>query len=739
MIQCPPRPLDPIVTRSPTLAVLLLLLAGACSDSPAAPVDPTPSGPLDGTIHLLSFYDLHAFAEGVPCADVRPEPLPLAGLTKRRLEEKGEAVRLVAIGDTLVNPMDGLKGRPSRFGARGRARVVLDALAAAGCDLYVPGHADFDLFGAESLLAEAEKRGITVLLTNAQKTDAGRIEPYVIVQHGTLRLALLGTLSPKDGDGNPLVAKGLVLIQPKRRVKEVADGILDRGEADMVAVLGNLPGTLNQRVAEINSVHFLVGTSDPGLAADMVVRWPGAAIMAAKGSGREVAQSTFRVVDGDMAMVDLSPLWALPPVLADEAENLRVWEQQYGTTDPMLLAQRVLPSNTKEFIDKYSLHQENLEWVAEFADYEGSSISHHVVRPDAIPADDPVLAILADQGPAITEALKVLETEPPTLDGDTRIASASDCMSCHSAQFEHWEGTSHSQAYEHLKPLERQHDATCLSCHAAGFGVAGSGYKDPRLEAPFGGFTCWNCHAVNELHHASRTGALEPDNVPISDRDHIASRCDRCHGPRRSPGFDLDAAMDVVACPPMRFDEPAIIETYAKALAAFDRNRMSASYEARDLYLEGRALIGLGRVEEGLELVHRYADGVQGSLGRVVEIADYLDRMGDSAGAIERMRTLVRDHPGNPDAHIGYAHLLVHAKDESVRDPGMAATHMGVVAPFEAREKMEAQELPFRTLQVEALFESGRKAEGRELLVQLANGFRENPKIQELVERYLKP
>lgn len=730
------------MTRTSLLASLVLpLLLAACSDStmesPAAATQAvSPPALVDGTIQLLTFYDLRAYAEGVPCNDKSPVPLAAAAKTREELLGQGDSVTLAVIGDTTVDSGMPLRGRATRRAGRARALVIMDAMTAAGVELWVPGHADIDLFGIDVLLAEAKTRGLTVLLSNAELSGDEQLTPYVVVQDHNLRLALLGALEPQAGDGGSLAHDGLRLIKPKRRLKQVADGIMQRGEADMLAVLSAMPNKSNHRVAEIGSVHFIIGAAEGGLAADFVVRRTGAALMAHKHSGRELAQTTFRVVDGDWDLADMSPLWTLPRELADEEANLQRWEQQYGTRDPEHLARLITPDRPSEFLDKYSLHHENIAFLKEYADYAGSMLAHHAVPMEAVGDDDPIVRILAGQGPAMTAAVAELATEPPAFEGDARIAQPGDCQSCHSAQYDFWSATPHARSYEVLGSAGRQLDASCLSCHAAGFGQSGSGYKDPRLDGPYGGVTCWSCHAVSSLHYETRMGVVEPENAPIRHREGMLAACSSCHGARRSTGFELESAMDAVACPPMQPQDPALVAAYRKALSAFERNRLSESFTARHLYQEGRALIGLGRHEEGLALIREYAMGLRGGTSRTVEIANYLDRKGDSRGALELLRLHVKNHPGDPDAHTAYAYILVHALDADVRDPALAASHMDVVAPFDPNGSMDANELPFRKLQVEALFGAQRPREARRLLKYLLGNFRENPSLQELAEQY---
>lgn len=729
---------------APSRLALKCLLLLACACSPAS--EPVASSPgagavIDGTIQLLSFSRLQGFAEGVPCDPTSAQPLAAAGMVKRGLEQQGgSAVSLACIGETLSQPGAVSSDRASTAGARARGMVILDAMAAAGVDIWLPGHGDFSLLGAQALMEAAAARGITVLASNLQVSGRSDVADRVILQNGSLRIALLGVLPVrsaldlKEGEEAFADDPDLQVLKPMRRIRELSEEIMSSGSADMVAVLSTLAGKNNQNLCEVKDLHFIVGSSDRGLKADMVVRRHDTALMHHQSSGEELAQTTFRVKGGDMRMVDLSPLWSLPIVIAEEKQSLKEWQETYGTLDPKVLAPLISPGAEGDFMMKYSLHFENIEWLEQYGNYDGSSIAHRAAELPKVVADDPVHVILASQGRRITAAVDGLPRSLTALDPDSSISKPADCISCHQAQFDHWSNTAHANSYDTLAALERHRDSSCLVCHAAGFGKAG-GYTDPRHDAPYGGYTCWNCHGVKTFHYSLRRGVVEPAFIAYQDEDAISANCAGCHHQRRSPGFDLKPAMDAVRCPPMRPDEPAILEAYAMALSAVERRRDEAS--TRDLYFEGRALVGLGRLTEGYAALKEYANTNSESPHQAVEIARLLDNHGDSFGALEVLRNFMAFMPSDPNVNMVYADTLLHATQVKARDPALSASHLGLVAPYDLSSKMDAAELPLRKVQVEALFESGRLDEGRKLLVFLANSFRLDEELEGLLDRYI--
>ena len=732
--------------RPTLLALITLFLLAACHE-PAEPPPATPRAAIDGTLHLLSFSRLQGYAEGVPCSAADPEPLAAAGAVKRQLTAEGQTAVLALVGDSLIQPGAVTRSRSSVVAAQARARVMLDAMVAAGVDLLVPSHGDLDLLGTDEYLDEAARRGLTVLVSNLEVDGRDDVRDYVVVQNGTLRIALLAAIAPQtaadqldddeeDEQTGPAAPSHVRFYKPWRRLKEISEGIMLRHEADMVAVLSNLSQKLNQKLCEAPDVHFIIGTSDGGVKADLVVRRLNTALMFQEPNGRELAQTTFRVVQGDMNLVDLSPLWSLPRMIESESANIAEWREIYGTSDPHVLAPLVSPGLVDDFLSKWSLHFENIEWVKEYGNYGGSSIAHRGVELVRAPADDPVTAILARQGLAITAAADGLDRPLEELDPASSIPVPDDCISCHPAQYAHWLQTDHAHAYEALREVQRHRDSSCLVCHAAGFGKS-EGFLDTRLDAPYGGYTCWNCHGTKVFHAELNRGVVEPAFNPNSNRSTIETNCGGCHSERRSPGFDAKAALETLACPPMRPDEPAIIDAYSKALAAVDRNIDEEPGFTRNLYFRGRALVGLGQLQEGFESIRRFAATNTEVPYQAVEIANYLDEHGDGPGGLEVLREYLGHSASDPTVNIAYVQLLLHASDTRARNPALAASHLGLVAPYDLTSRMDPSELALRKVQVEALYEAGRAEEGYHLLAFLASNFKPDDELLALLDRYM--
>jgi hypothetical protein len=231
-------------------------------------------------------------------------------------------------------------------------------------------------------------------------------------------------------------------------------------------------------------------------------------------------------------------------------------------------------------------------------------------------------------------------------------------------------------------------------------------------------------------------GAVDPPLSGHSDWDLIAQKCDVCHNNKRSPGFDVDAAMKETACPPMRPDDPDLAKARRRVLKAIERNRAEGTSSPRDVYREGRALVGLGRVNEGVELIVEYATTIIDQNAPTVEICRYLDDCRASQAAVGLIKAFLAQTPSDPMANTEYVRLLLEASDETVHDARVAESHIRLVAPDDGEEIKFAM-VPIRMLQVDALFRTGKGAEAFRLLQRLNVTFPRNDEVSEFVDRWV--
>src|SRR5262249_23965862 len=164
----------------------------------------------------------------------------------------------------------------------------------------------------------------------------------------------------------------------------------------------------------------------------------------------------------------------------------------------------------------------------------------------------------------------------------------------------------------------------------------------------------------------------------------------------------------------MRDDEPPIVLARQAALDQIEVRRGKGLADARDDYLQARALIGLGR-HEGWPQLDRYAAANTSDAALAVEIARFADRHGQSAHGLELLTAFRKNLPGDETALAAPVDLLPHAPAPAARTPALAVQLLGLVLPADATNTPTAN-LELRCLQVEALIAAGREADAAGLL-----------------------
>jgi len=722
-----------------TLSCLLLLLS-ACGDANIAPAAEDEAlapvvGRTAGTARfdIVSFSRLGSFYEGVPCNPDLIPPFPAAAALTRELRTESDHALLVCIDDSLQQSGSFSKKEASKAATNARAELFLETMALAEVDAYIPGHGDFLRFGVKGLLQKTQELGLPVLVSNLDLAEPMGVQQQLLLEADGIIIACLGAI-PLQAKGD-VSEEGVTIVKPVRRIKQLAKGLTESGEADIIVVFSALSNKTNQRLSDTGAVHFIIGTNEQGQNADRIVQRSNTNLMGQRFYGHEAGHTTLNFVDGDFRLVDISGLWRLPKEMAKEGAVIDGWLEQYQTDDLDVLVQRISPIQEPDLPGRLEMREANSLWLSEFADYEGSYVAHRpadLTQPDAA---DAVLASLSRQADVIQTALAALTEPPAALAAESSLPQDSTCVSCHREQHDHWAATAHASAYERLTELGREQDGSCLTCHSVGFNAPG-GYKDPRQPAPFGAVSCWTCHRTHSYHATLTRGAVDHSLSGTTNREFIEERCETCHSKRRSPGFELEAAMASIACPPMRPDSPDLTKARKRAIQAIDRHEQAGTSDPLDLYRKGRAFMGLGRIDEGIAAIQAFADTLEDQPEGVAELAHYLDEFGASHEAIALVREFLVTSQGDPALNTEYVRLMLEATDESAQDPSQAERRIRQVTPDDG-DKIKAALLPMRMMQVDALFRIGNDAEAFRLLHRLNTAFPRHDEVQAFVDRWL--
>ena len=114
--------------------------------------------------------------------------------------------------------------------------------------------------------------------------------------------------------------------------------------------------------------------------------------------------------------------------------------------------------------------------------------------------------------------------------GAEHFVGMSNCIRCHTAEFEQWKTSPHARAWKTLVEQRKESTPACVSCHVTGYRAPG-GFRTAADAARFGNVQCESCHGMGTRHKQwSDTGNLVTEAV-----------CRSCHTTTTSPTFTLAA------------------------------------------------------------------------------------------------------------------------------------------------------------------------------------------------------
>ena len=727
--------------RAPRLALALglalgLALLGGCdgADSDATPgADGGPAfGIADGTIRVVQLNRLQGHAEGVPCADGHPSALLGAALLRDQYEAEGDLSILACVGETLNRMTVQMPSKAVRVAVRARADEVLSAMGEVGVDLFVPGHVDLGM-GFDEIIGRAHALGIPVVLSNYDGGNRDDVHRYVIMDNGGPRIACLGVIPARtggrDGKGSVVNYNDTPMLNAVDSVRQLAAKIRAGGEADFVAVFGNLSQVTTTKLMDLPDVDFVFGSQEAASRVTPIVFRGNAASFAARALGKEIGLSTIRIVGGNLQLADLSHRHQLPDDIDTDAAWFEPLAASHGTRDPERLAAIAGGPNPQGFRDRASLYLENLEAIEVMNHWGDSSVDHQLAEVPELPDQHPLLTRFDHLGGTIDAALLAADLQPPPAypSGPTDMPGPESCRSCHETQYDFWRGTAHANAFEPVRALGRAHDPSCLRCHTTGYGLA-DGFRDVRIEDPLSGVSCLACHAATSAHVNNPRLVMLP-NYTWTTED--SESCTTCHTPRRTPGFDPLVERPALACPDLDSQDPVLAGVAEGALEAVARRREKGTDDLLDDYVEARSLITLGRAE-GVDQLVRLEAANEDRMGLAIQSARLLNREGFSAEAQQVLRRLLESQMGDPAGNRAYIELLLFPTDESVRDAGAALARIRMLNP----EESDKDVLDLDVLRVDALFVMGRTQEARAELDALAKVHRGDVRVLKRLHRW---
>lgn len=459
--------------------------------------------------------------------------LPYGGFTRRQrlLDQLRSRERLVHLdaGELLLKGLS--TDRDADRSARAQALLTLSR--EVGVDAWSPGPTDLLALGADGLRAAARRADVPTMVSASWADATGQLllPPATVVSRDGLQIGVIGVSAASS-------APSLRALQTLPVDEAVARGLaaLPAEGLDLVVVLGSVADDEADRIAGLSPRIGLVLTTrgreldpprQPGQ--DRATPWPDRALVVeAADRGRYLALVRLRLGSDETAPLRLLPDEQQWKDLRTARGQLALLESGAADADPARVAAARDQLAAREAAFAAVGAGRNLASVAQVP------LAEDLDGPAAVA---PTVARFQRESVQRATA-RAAAPPPPTT---AAYAASSACISCHSAEFARWLGTSHAGAWQSLVGREgATENPECVGCHTTGFGEPGGfGALSPANLRRFKAVQCEACHGPMAGH---------PENPAVHARPMGPARCTGCHDPANSPGFDYDSYLRRATC-----------------------------------------------------------------------------------------------------------------------------------------------------------------------------------------------
>ncbi|MFQ5747852.1 MAG: UshA-like (seleno)protein [Planctomycetota bacterium] len=505
-----------------------------------------------------------------------------------------------------------------------KARMMMEALTAAGCDAWCPG--DYDFSNGLPLLKELDQATpYPFLLANVNEVKTGKpvFQEWTTITAGALKVGVFGLLGRELN--NPAAASASIDLHVARtlsrprlglRVRdpvEVARALVPviRKQCDYVILLGHVGN------AEAKAIAAAVPGIDLILCAHFTQRdyiserdpVNGTAIALCKIKGARVERVDIYGDPRSPEQVDNSFRAEVRQYIAeDEQEAAWMEERVRETKDPVQMSQMLqIKARLKNKKDAY----------AKAEDVDGGDLyEHYSVLIDHFVGSNPkvdelvrtyhedVHKLWTDFGPGPRVPFR--EDNPRA-----NYVGYQACIQCHPTQTRFWkEETQHARAYATLEATHQEVDIECVQCHTVGWRQPG-GFTAPSGAKPIGfeNVQCENCHGPGSFHALGGENSVLPGSLA---RNPDEKTCLACHNDEHDKRFSFAQDLPIVAWPPPPPADPALQAARESGLAALQARLAGGEEWVRALV--GQLLLRLGRVADAVQTLQPFETVPEGNL-----------------------------------------------------------------------------------------------------------------------------
>jgi hypothetical protein len=407
-----------------------------------------------------------------------------------------------------------------------KARAQVRSYAAHGWDVFVPGEADFAI-GTSVFLELMAGVEVAVLAGNLRCDDRS-FDGGVVVERGGYRVGVVGVVSGSYGEcevGDPVVSA----IASRTAL----------GDVDVTVAVVHGPSEVASGVAEAISPDFLLnGHTSSSTENPTNSDWGWSIGAGNKGKRLGLLELSWR---------EGAEGWAWAGGSSRIASQLDRYRERLDSANSALAsATEVDQGRLQNRVDYYQQQVGTLE--AQLGTLLGdgeaeNSFSHTLLEMGESIGEDPAtLELIAATKLSIEQS--AMEDSVDSRSSALPFVGSAVCRGCHTDQWEQWNATDHSGAWDTLVEVSRQSDLACFECHVTGAHHP-EGPTHPNNVGVLTGVGCESCHGPRASHlSAAASGTLgETAGEPQVTLD----VCVQCHDGDRDDGdFDAPTYMEAV-------------------------------------------------------------------------------------------------------------------------------------------------------------------------------------------------
>lgn len=504
--------------------VCLFALALLFSCSREQPASPTESQPVQGPVSFVLAFSGNVAGIIDPCGC---EENQLGGLSRRahavaQLRMENRNLVYVDYGNLLF-PLEEVP--PIEKDQKiAKARLLIKAAGEMGLGAYAPGPNDFAAGRDEALEVFSDAK-FPVVSANLYAPDKGDwlFPRSAVINIAGLRLGVTGLAGEFSREAPQLEGK-LEARDALSSLREILPEL--QKKSDRILLLTTLGGDDRLTLVMESGVDFVLGwPRDPGTPH---IRPHGEALVGAVlDRGRDLAAIYTTVTPGHRGFIPAEKRSELESSLQEMAAQLESARKEGNESQASMIEGREKAAS---------------ERLAELKTKNPYSALILPIREEMKQEYEVSMLVDSFRREQEIEALRLYGNNWETfLQERNSFAGVQSCRTCHTAQYEHWENTSHAHAFAELEKTHQSADQECIQCHTTGYKQVG-GFTGGYVPPFFQNVQCESCHGAAAAHVKNPTANKPPWSAG-------RTICLACHGRFHDETFDSDKGRAAIACP----------------------------------------------------------------------------------------------------------------------------------------------------------------------------------------------